>query len=65
VTEAGRPDSLFVQNVTVTDGFAYGAIGADIHVFRDGGPLYLLANWQAAPGAGGACQTGWNIRRRE
>ncbi|MFE7355600.1 tetratricopeptide repeat protein [Streptomyces sp. NPDC057543] len=27
------------------NGFAYGAIGADIHVFGDGIPLYLLENW--------------------
>jgi tetratricopeptide (TPR) repeat protein len=33
------------QHVTATGGFAYGAIGADIHVFGDGTPLYLLKNW--------------------
>ncbi|WP_170154229.1 tetratricopeptide repeat protein [Actinoplanes italicus] len=26
-------------------GFAYGAIGADIHVFGDGSPVYLLERW--------------------
>lgn len=37
----------FTQNVVAVDGFAYGVIGADIHVFGDSGvPLYLLADWQ-------------------
>lgn len=39
------------QNVTAVSGFAYGVIGADIHVFSGGPPLYLLANWQAEPKA--------------
>jgi tetratricopeptide (TPR) repeat protein len=34
---------LFLQNVTAVSGFAYGVIGADIHVFDNGLPLYLLA----------------------
>ncbi|MFJ5608104.1 hypothetical protein ACIQCJ_01710 [Streptomyces sp. NPDC093221] len=37
------------QNVTAVGGFAYGAIGADIHVFGDGTPLYLLRQWSPAP----------------
>jgi hypothetical protein len=36
------------QEITVASGFAYGVIGADLHVFADGVPLYLLANWQGA-----------------
>ncbi|PPK65037.1 tetratricopeptide repeat protein [Actinokineospora auranticolor] len=34
-----------VQHVTATGGFAYGVIGADIHVLGDGAPLYLLRRW--------------------
>ncbi|MBC2878315.1 MULTISPECIES: tetratricopeptide repeat protein [Streptomyces] len=30
------------QEVRAVGGFAYGAVGADIHVFGDGSPLYLL-----------------------
>ncbi|GGT73797.1 hypothetical protein GCM10010207_84290 [Streptomyces atratus] len=37
------------QTVRAEGGFAYGAIGADIHVFGDGMPLYLLENWSQAP----------------
>lgn len=40
-----------VQNVAAVNGFAYGVIGADIHVFSSGLPLYLLANWQPEPTA--------------
>jgi tetratricopeptide (TPR) repeat protein len=43
VTDADRSESSFVQNVTAVDGFAYGVIGADLHVFPDRGPVYLLA----------------------
>jgi hypothetical protein len=54
VTEPDEPAPQIVQNVTAVNGFAYGVIGADIHVFRSGLPLYLLANWQpeeaASPG---------------
>jgi hypothetical protein len=49
VTETNEAEPGFVQNVTAVNGFAYGAIGADIHVFGSGLPLYLLANWQATP----------------
>jgi tetratricopeptide (TPR) repeat protein len=49
VTDTGRPEPPFVQNVFAVNGFAYGVIGADIHVFGDGLPLYILANWQAEP----------------
>ncbi len=34
------------QLVTVTAGVGYGVIGADLHVFGDGSPLYLLENWR-------------------
>lgn len=34
-----------VQTVTATAGFAYGVIGADIHVQGDGTPLYVLENY--------------------
>jgi tetratricopeptide (TPR) repeat protein len=37
------------QNVSAVNGFAYGVIGADVHVFDNGLPLYLLANWQQEP----------------
>jgi hypothetical protein len=43
-----------MQNVLAVNGFAYGVVGADIHVFSNGLPLYLLANWptrlEANPG---------------
>ena len=38
-----------VQHVTAVSGFAYGVIGADIHVFANGLPLYLLSEWQREP----------------
>lgn len=34
-----------MQNVTAIEGFAYGVIGADLHVLGDGTPLYLLENY--------------------
>ena len=36
------------QVVQVESGFGYGVIGADLHVFQDGGPVYLLAERQSA-----------------
>ncbi|MCT4354260.1 tetratricopeptide repeat protein [Streptomyces sp. Je 1-79] len=36
------------QHVTAYAGYAYGVIGADIHVFGDGSPVYLLQNWRPA-----------------
>ncbi|MFI8076234.1 tetratricopeptide repeat protein [Streptomyces sp. NPDC086033] len=37
----------WIQNVVAVDGVAYGAIGAQVHVFGGSGvPLYLLANWR-------------------
>ncbi|MFI5914389.1 tetratricopeptide repeat protein [Dactylosporangium sp. NPDC051541] len=38
------------QHVTADGGFAYGAVGADIHVFGDGTPVYLLERWSRPPG---------------
>ncbi|MEV4492504.1 tetratricopeptide repeat protein [Micromonospora coxensis] len=38
-----------VQHVTATAGFAYGAVGADVHVHGDGTPLYLLHEEQPRP----------------
>ncbi|MEU0116984.1 tetratricopeptide repeat protein [Streptomyces bobili] len=32
-------------------GFGYGVIGADLHVFGDGLPLYVLENWRVPPAA--------------
>jgi len=37
------------QRVSVTDGFAYGVIGADLHVLGSGVPLYLLTAWRRPP----------------
>ncbi|WP_433463985.1 tetratricopeptide repeat protein [Spirillospora sp. CA-128828] len=37
------------QEVTAVAGFAYGAIGADIHCLGDGTPLYVLDNWRPPP----------------
>ena len=54
MTGADASESQIVQNVTAENGFAYGVIGADIHVFGNGLPLYLLANWQPEqPGTAG------------
>ncbi|WP_431987570.1 hypothetical protein [Streptomyces parvulus] len=39
------------QHVRATGGFAYGVVGADIHVFGDGTPLYVLRRWTPAPEA--------------
>ena len=48
MTDAVRRESSFVQNVTAVDGFAYGVIGADLHVFPDRGPVYLLVEHRPA-----------------
>ncbi|MEW2121214.1 hypothetical protein AB0945_39975 [Streptomyces sp. NPDC005474] len=37
------------QTVQAVNGFAYGCIGADIHVFGDGVPLYVLQRWRPEP----------------
>jgi tetratricopeptide (TPR) repeat protein len=51
MTAPSSPGPSAVQNVVAVNGFAYGAIGADIHVFQNGLPLYLLANWRPEPAA--------------
>ena len=43
------PTTVATQVVTVDSGYAYGAVGADIHVMGDGVPAYLLENWGPAP----------------
>jgi hypothetical protein len=40
MTSAGEAIS---QEVRAVNGFAYGVVGADLHVFSDGSPLYFLA----------------------
>jgi hypothetical protein len=49
VTETRDAEPPFVRNVTAVSGFAYGIIGADIVVFGDGRPVYVLVNWQTRP----------------
>lgn len=44
-TRAPLGDEGAGQNVIATAGFAYGTIGADIHLLGDGTPLYLLQNY--------------------
>jgi tetratricopeptide (TPR) repeat protein len=39
------------QHVTANAGFAYGVIGADIHVLGDGTPLYVLESYRGPPPA--------------
>lgn len=45
---AGRPTvpPSVQQNVTAVGGFAYGVVGASVHVFGDGLPLYVLEEWR-------------------
>ena len=42
-------DGVIVQDVRAVNGFAYGVIGADLHVFSDGSPVYLLLVWRRPP----------------
>ncbi|MEU8233420.1 tetratricopeptide repeat protein [Actinoplanes sp. NPDC048967] len=37
------------QTVVASAGFAYGVVGADLHVFGDGSPLYLLEEFRPTP----------------
>ncbi|UFQ14075.1 MULTISPECIES: ATP-binding protein [Streptomyces] len=37
------------QTIRVESGFGYGVVGADLHVFPDRGPLYLLGERPAVP----------------
>ncbi|WP_405607591.1 tetratricopeptide repeat protein [Streptomyces sp. NBC_01508] len=48
VAGVGEP-SRSRQTVRTDGGFAYGVTGADIHVFGDGIPLYVLENWRPPP----------------
>jgi tetratricopeptide (TPR) repeat protein len=48
-TDRPSPDPVY-QRVEAVSGFAYGAVGADIHVFGDGSPVYLLRR-RTRPGA--------------
>ncbi|WP_405608088.1 tetratricopeptide repeat protein [Streptomyces sp. NBC_01511] len=43
------PEPSARQVVRAEGGFAYGVVGADIHVFGDGRPVYVLRTWQGAP----------------
>ncbi|WP_445276694.1 tetratricopeptide repeat protein [Streptomyces sp. DSM 41033] len=48
MTGTGAPEEgRHLQQVTAVNGFAFGVVGADIHVFGSGQPLYLLANWRS------------------
>jgi hypothetical protein len=47
MTSMGR---AVIQDVQAVSGFAYGVIGADLHVFSDGSPVYLLSVWRRPPG---------------
>ncbi|TDC70861.1 tetratricopeptide repeat protein [Micromonospora sp. KC606] len=49
MTAISGPPGDAVQHVTATAGFAYGAIGADVHVHGDGTPLYLLHEERPGP----------------
>ncbi|MEU2392270.1 tetratricopeptide repeat protein [Streptomyces sp. NPDC007369] len=48
---AGQPAAApsVQQHVTAVGGFAYGVVGASVHVFGDGLPLYVLEEWHPAP----------------
>ncbi|MEU7036136.1 tetratricopeptide repeat protein [Streptomyces sp. NPDC046237] len=47
MSEPGDPHGdRFRQYVTAVNGFAFGAVDADIHVWAGGMPLYLLAEWR-------------------
>ncbi|MDT0317056.1 tetratricopeptide repeat protein [Streptomyces sp. DSM 44918] len=48
---AGAGDPYPRQVVRAEGGFAYGVVGADLHVFGDGQPVYVLENWRAVPPA--------------
>jgi len=43
------------QLVSVESGTGYGVIGADLHVWQDRGPVYLLTEYRRDP----APDTGW------
>jgi tetratricopeptide (TPR) repeat protein len=47
------------QEVRVESGFGYGVIGADLHVFADRGPIYLLREHHPTP----TPDTGWLLEQ--
>ncbi|WP_204057482.1 tetratricopeptide repeat protein [Microbispora corallina] len=47
-------EPLFQQTVQAEAGFAYGVIGADLHVFQDAGPVYTLLERAGPPAADAA-----------
>ncbi|MFJ6605104.1 tetratricopeptide repeat protein [Streptomyces lydicus] len=47
--DKGRPPAASQQSVRVESGVGYGVQGADVHVFGDGVPVYLLANRKPPP----------------
>ncbi|MFB6613283.1 hypothetical protein ACFCV9_03520 [Streptomyces sp. NPDC056367] len=44
-----EPDPSARQHVTAEGGFAYGVVGADLHVYVDGPPSYVLEEWVPPP----------------
>ncbi|MBV9452353.1 MAG: tetratricopeptide repeat protein [Streptosporangiaceae bacterium] len=52
MTRAEQPEPRIAQHVTAVSGFAYGVIGADLHVFADRGPVYLLRSYRPHPKPG-------------
>ncbi|MGW7460115.1 tetratricopeptide repeat protein [Streptomyces sp. NPDC054797] len=46
----GSAGARIVQNVYAFDGFAYGAINADVHIHGDGRPVYVLAEHEPPDG---------------
>ncbi|QUH03605.1 tetratricopeptide repeat protein [Saccharopolyspora erythraea] len=46
MTTAGDGPSQVHQEVRVEGGFGYGVIGADLHVFADRGPVYVLEEYR-------------------
>lgn len=49
MTPGGFPfdPAQVTQVIRVESGYGYGVIGADLHVFGNGTPVYLLENWRA------------------
>ncbi|MFB7091102.1 hypothetical protein [Streptomyces sp. NPDC056296] len=43
------PNPSARQHVTAEGGFAYGVVGADLHVYVDGPPSYVLEEWLPPP----------------
>lgn len=50
-SDRSEPSAAPRQEVRAEGGFAYGCVGADIHVFGDGVPVYLLKRWEPPPRA--------------